>query len=71
MNLFAALVNPNAPSTNTMGRRHPSHRVSGLVQRLMGRVRYLFAQRSLALQELLLLGFEFNVRQNSALAEIV
>ena len=33
MNLFAALVNPNAPSTNTMGRRHPNHRVSGLVQR--------------------------------------
>ena len=32
MNLFAALVNPNAPSTNTMGRRHPNHRVSGLVQ---------------------------------------
>ena len=33
MNLFAALVNPNAPSTNTMGRCHPNHRVSGLVQR--------------------------------------
>ena len=33
MNLFAALVNPNATSTNTMGRRHPNHRVSGLVQR--------------------------------------
>ncbi len=33
MNLFAALVNPNAPSTSMMARRHPNHRVSGLVQR--------------------------------------